>query len=247
MEFVERTKAPAKNNKNYYSKENPFYPSYVDNCTWYCWGRQLELGVDPLLLKQKLPTSNAENWYHDTTFEKCKFPRVGDIGCYKGGVYHKSSDGPGHVFTVEEVFDNGDIRISESGTNMKFKTRVIKPPYKYYLATNYKYTFEGFIHIQDYDLKWEVGNYKALKSKYLRTSPEVANNKYKWKKLTNNGKSNCTKDALGYAKTIIGNIYKFLEFKYDKKGNIWGKTTNGKNGFLWICVRDDTGDQMKKV
>lgn len=108
--------------------------------------------------------------------------------------------------------------------------------------TDYAYGRKMLTPLQE----WNVGNYKTLYSKYLRTTPEVKNNKYKWKNLTNNGKNNCTKDALGYAKTKVGSIYKLLAFAYDKKGNIWGKTTNGKS-FLWICVCDDTGYQAVEV
>ena len=76
MKFEERKKAPTKTNKNYYSKDNPFYPTYVDNCTWYAWGRQLELGVEWVELKEKLPTSAAENWVHDTSIQYAKYQEL---------------------------------------------------------------------------------------------------------------------------------------------------------------------------
>lgn len=244
MEFIERTKAPAKNNKSYYGKENIFYPNYVDNCTWYAWGRQLELGVDFLTLMVNLPTSNAENWYKETSFQKCSFARVGDIGCYKCGKYHKASDGAGHVFIVEKVYDDKSIDISESGVNMKFKTRHLKYPYKYYLKSKYEYTFEGFIHIQDYDDPYFIndGVYKTLKQKYVRTTPEVANNKVKYKSLPNSVKSGCNKTALGYARYKKDTILHLNEFRYDNKGNLWGRNNN-----YWLCVKDDSGKQVKKV
>lgn len=242
MQFVERTKAPAKNNKNYYSTENPFYPDFVNNCTWYAWGRQLELGVPVKELLDKLPTSNAENWSHDTKYPVFSFPRVGDIGCYKGGKYHKASDGPGHVFVVEEVYDDGSILISESGTNMKFQTRKIKPPYKYYLKSKYKYTFEGFIHVRDYDSEWVEANYKTLKQKYVRTSPKVDNNKVKYSKLPPAAKINCNKGVNGYARFKKGVALHLIDFEYDNEGNIWGKNNN-----YWLCVKDKTGKQVKKI
>lgn len=247
MEFVERTTAPKKDNKCYYSKDNPLYPEFTNNCTWYSWGRQEELGVPIKELKEKLPISCAENWYHDTKFPKFDFARVGDIGCYECGKLHHKADGMGHVFQVEKVYPDRSIDITDSGTKMKFHKMHLKYPYKYPYKSEYKYTFKGFIHTQDYDIDWEVGNYKALKEKYLRTSPKVDNNKYKYKNLTNNGKNNCVKDKLGYAKTKLYAIFKLIEFAYDDKGNIWGKTTNGKNGFLWICVCDSTGSQVKKI
>ena len=39
----------------------------------------------------------------------------------------------GHVAIVEHVYPDLTILISESGPKMKFKTRKLKPPYKYYL------------------------------------------------------------------------------------------------------------------
>lgn len=244
MKFVERKKAPAKSDKNWYSKKNPFYPSFVDNCTWYCWGRQLELGVPEAELKKKLPTSNAENWYKDTGFEKSQVARVGDIGVYHCGKYHKASDGAGHVFTVERVYENKSIDISESGSNMKFQFRHIAYPYKYYLNSKYKYTFDGFIHIQDYEQSgWLPGDYITLKQKYLRTSPEVkTTNKVKYKNLTTNAKAKCIKDSLGYARYKIGVKINIKEFKYDNKGNLWGRTNT-----LWVCVQDSTGNQVKQA
>lgn len=247
MNFVPRTEAPNKANIYYYSSSNPFYPKYVDNCTWYAWGRELELGIDPKELKKKLPTSNAENWFNDSTFEKHSYPSEGDIGCYRAGKLHYSKDGAGHVFVVEYVYADGSIMISESGTKMKFKTRIIKPPYKYYLSsTNAKnYVFEGFIHLQDYvQDEWiEDCNYKLLFQKYLRKTPEVkANNKCLWVNLNENAKKKCIKDKLGYARYKIGSTVNIKEFQYDKKGNLWGRTNT-----LWFCVHDSTGNQVKKV
>jgi len=242
MKFEKRITAPTKTNKNYYSKNNPFYPTYVDNCTWYAWGRQLELGVPWEELYDKLPTSNAENWAHDTKYPVYNFPRVGDIGCYECGKLHHKADGVGHVFVVEHVYDDGRILISESGANMKFQTRIIKPPYKYYLKSNYKYTFKGFIHIRDYDSEWVEGNYKTLKQKYVRKTPQVTTNKVKYNKLPASMKMNCNKTATGYARYKKGVILHLTEFTYDNKGNIWGKNNN-----YWLCVKDETGKQVKSL
>lgn len=246
MEFKERKTAPSKDNKNYYSKSNSFYPSFVDNCTWYCWGRQLELGVPKAELSKKLPTSNAENWYKDTSYEKRNYASIGDIIVYSAGKGHYAKDGEGHVAIVEYVYDNGNLMISESGTNMKFQTRIIKPPYNFYLNVKNKknYKLDGFIHLRDYDeTKWIVGDYTLLYNKYLRTSPEVKpNNKYKWKNLTPTAKDKCIKDKLGYARYKVGAKINIKEFKYDKKGNLWGRTNT-----LWLCVEDKSGNQVKKA
>lgn len=248
--FVSRTDAPKKNNLNYYSKLNTFYPTYNDNCTWYCWGRQLELGTTKTELSKNLPTSNAENWFNDTKYGKYSYPRVGDIVCYRAGKRHYSKDGAGHVATVEYVYANGDILISESGTSMKFKTRILKPPYKFYLNVKNKnnYVLEGFIHIKDYITdSWELGKYKFLFDKYVRTSPEVIqSNKMKYNSLNDTMKENCKKDKLGYAKYKAGKTITFVEFKYDIKGNLWGRR-KGTNTDTWYCVCDSTGNQVIKV
>lgn len=248
MEFKPRTKAPEKTNKFYYTKENPLI-DFINNCTWYCWGRQLELGVNRTQLINKLPQSNAENWFNDTKYPKFSYPRVGDIGCYRAGKYHYAKDGQGHVFIVEEVYGDGSILISESGTNMKFKTRVLKPPYKFYLNVKNKknYVFEGFIHIQDYDRPtWQPGNYKLLYQKYLRKTPEVINgeinNKCLYKNLNANAKKKCTKDKQGYAKYKVGAEINIKKFTTDSLGNVWGRTNT-----LWVCVQDSSGNQVKKV
>ena len=243
MQFTERTSAPAKTNKNYYSDKNPFYSKYVNNCTWYCWGRQLELGVKEASLKKNLPTSNAENWYHYTGFEKSSKPHVGDIIAYSAGKRHHAADGEGHVAIVERVYTNGNIFISESGSNMKFKTRTLKPPYKFYLNVKHKsnYKLDGFIHIQDYEEKWLEGNYITNKEKYVRKTPEVTSkNKVKYKVLSD--KTFYVKDKLGYAKFKKSVELYLSEFKKDKKGNIWGKYN-----IYWICVEDSSGDQVRKV
>jgi hypothetical protein len=93
------------------------------------------------------------------------------------------------------------------------------------------------------DSNWELGDYMLKYHKYLRSSPEVkASNKVKYKNLTKNAKEKCIKDTLGYAKYKIGAIVNIKEFKYDNKGNLWGRTNT-----LWLCVEDSSGKQVKKL
>lgn len=89
---------------------------------------------------------------------------------------------------------------------------------------------------------WKAGDYKLLKEKYLRKSPEVASNKVKYKNLTANAKAKCFQDPIGYARYKIGAIINIKEFTEDKKKYIWGRTNT-----LWVCVYDNTGDQVEKV
>lgn len=105
-------------------------------------------------------------------------------------------------------------------------------PLPYVLGT---LTFEG--------TKWEKGKeYITLYGKCARTSPKVAVNKAKYKNLKETIKYKFVKDSLGYAKYKIGVTIVLNEFKKDSKGNTWGRT-----GSLWLCVNDETGDQVKKL
>lgn len=244
-EFKQRKLQPKKDNKYYYSKSNPEYPKWVDECTWYAYGRELECGVPESEMKKKCPTTNAENWWKDTKFDKRVLAELGDIGVYSCGKRHKAADGMGHVFVVEEVFSDNSIRITESGHNMKFQSRIIKYPYKYYLKKNgYTYTFDGFVHPQDYDNRYFVpGYYKVVISKYIRTSAGVlSKNKAKYKDLPKELQNMCTKTKSGYAKLKKGLTIYTDEFKYSDNGNQWCRIDN-----YWICNRDTTGYQIKKV
>ena len=244
MEFKSRKLQPKKDNKNYYSKLNPEYPKWVDECTWYAFGRELEIGISESEMKKKCPTTNAENWYKDSKFEKRVLPELGDILVYSCGKRHHSSDGMGHVAVVEEVFEDNSIRITESGHNMKFQTRKIKYPYKYYLKSQYKYTLDGFVHPQDYDNRYfKLGvYYKSKISKFIRLSVGVSNNKAKYNDLPKELKVLCNKVAGGYAKLKVGAKIIPTEFKYDNKGYQWCKIFG-----YWICNRDNTGYQIIKV
>ena len=191
---------------------------------------------------KKIPKSNAENWYNDTKFEKRTFPAPGDVLCYSSGEIHDKKDGMGHVAIVEHVYPDLTILLSESGPNMKFKTRKVKPPYKYYIKSNVDHKLDGFIHSREYSnvFEWIKGDYTVLNNKYLRSTPEVSNNKVEWKNLTSNAKTKTYPDN-GFARYKKGAIINIKEFVADKKGNIWGRTNQ-----LWLCVQDKTGYQVKK-
>lgn len=244
MEFKSRKLQPKKDNKNYYSKLNPEYPKFIDECTWYAFGRELEIGVPESEMKKKCPTTNAENWYKDSKFDKRVLPELGDILVYSCGKRHHASDGMGHVAIVEDIREDNAIRITESGHNMKFQSRWVKYPYKYYLKSQYKYTLDGFVHPQDYDNRYfKLGIlYKAKISKYIRLSVGVSNNKAKYNDLPKELKLLCNKVSGGYAKLKVGAKIIPTEFKYDNKGYQWCKIFG-----YWICNRDNTGYQIIKV
>ena len=129
-----------------------------------------------------------------------------------------------------------------SGTHLHFqidkgsKTTAIDP-------TDYAYGIKELEGLSKSQTIWEENrDYKVLYQKYVRTSPKVSTNKYKWKNLNPNAKAKCDKDKLGYAKYKIGAEINIKAFANDSKGNIWGRTNT-----LWLCVHDSTGDQVVKI
>lgn len=244
MKFIKRTTAPTKDNK-YYGKPDPYISAGLGmfqldgNCTDYAWCRYRECQED-MNGSKKLPTSAASRFWDDAVKKKTlktgNVAKLGAIACFKG-----------HLAFVEDIIGE-NIRYSASGyTKLKltryiFKMKTIKKGGSW----NGKKLL-GYIYnpIEFEDDKWDDGKYITLKKKYLRTSPEVNNNKYKYKKLTNTGKKNCDNIG-GYARTKTGVVLGLDSFSYDKDGNIWGRTTSGKD-YVWICVKDKNGNQVEKV
>lgn len=86
--------------------------------------------------------------------------------------------------------------------------------------------------------------YTFIKSKYMRRTPIVADNKIKYRDLYEATRKKCTKDALGYAKTKVNSEFRLSKFQDDYKGNVWGMY-KGKYSNVWFCVYDSTGYQVK--
>lgn len=127
----------------------------LPNCVGYVIGRIIEnLGYLP----KNTPNCNAEDWFGWTKdgFKRGQTPKVGAAICWRRGKTFCSADGCGHVAMVEEVFENGDILISESayrephGATNWFPNWRMKRLTK---ASNYYeyagYTFQGFIYYSD--------------------------------------------------------------------------------------------------
>ena len=143
--YTPRLTAPALNDLNFINYTYGGYnhcmvidnnTGYVmPNCTGYCWGRWLELGVTNCLLS----TGNATNWYGHTSdgYQRGSYPQLGAVACWSGG-----SGGEGHVAIVEDINTSG-VLVSESAYNgYMFRTNT-------YPANMAKtgYTFQGFIYI----------------------------------------------------------------------------------------------------
>lgn len=96
---------------------------------------------------------------------------------------------------------------------------------------------------RNFDNIWTVGTYITLKSKYIRTSPEVKTNNYiKVKECKPSIKPKLTSDnPNAKAKFKVGVDIEITGFSTDGKGNLWGKLENS-----WVCVSDKTGNQVRK-
>lgn len=244
MEFVKRTCVPDRDNK-YYNKPKAYSSPNLNmwvlggNCTDYAWCRyrECQLNMDG---SKHLPTSAASRFWDDalkkSTLKTSNIAQIGAIACFKN-----------HLAFVEDIMGE-NILYSASGytknplTRYLFKTKWIKKGGSWNGKKLLGYILNP---VKFDDEKWEEGNYLILYKKYVRTSPEVANNKYKYKKLTKTGKENCT-NVNGYARTKTNIVMKFDTFAIDKKGNRWGRTTSGKD-FVWICVKDKNGNQVEKI
>ncbi|MBK1986088.1 CHAP domain-containing protein [Sphaerospermopsis aphanizomenoides BCCUSP55] len=116
----------------YTSPQNPFVNSYTvngqyhdGNCTWYAYGRMLQLGYQQSTLNTML--GNAGTW--DNTAGNgasiSTTPQVGSIALWEAGVNGAGS--VGHVAVVERINTDGTITISESnwGSPQRYSTRTI--------------------------------------------------------------------------------------------------------------------------
>nr|DAG68990.1 MAG TPA: LYSK, ENDOLYSIN, PEPTIDOGLYCAN, PROTEASE [Caudoviricetes sp.] len=113
--------------------------SVLANCTGYVHGRWMELGNTSV--EYDLSSGNANTYYgYADGYERGQEPRLGAILCLGGGGY-------GHVAIVEEIFDNGDIMVSESNYG-----RAVFEYVRRYAADGYKRAggsvggFQGFIY-----------------------------------------------------------------------------------------------------
>lgn len=249
MKFKERTEAPVKTNK-YYCKPDPFIEAGYGmfqlggNCTDYSWCRWRESQED-INASDKLPTCNAGGWLSKAKkrgFKTGNTAKLGAIAVYKK---KNTTNNEGHVAFVEKI--GKTITYSSSGYNKDKNKRYIWKTKKLKDGDNWSTSliFQGYIY-PDIDFvpnEWVEGIYLTLKQKYVRTTPEVSSsNKVKYNKLNSSLRIICNKSATGYARFKKGVRLYISDFKYDKKGNLWGKTD-----CYWICVKDDSGNQVKLV
>lgn len=135
----------------YWYEGNPFHlAGYgMPNCTTYAWGRFWEIsdladGEKDYSDKPTLPTGDAGEWFGDVEdYETGEEPKLGAVICWSD-----DSGGAGHVAIVEEIDEDGNITVSQSGwgSSKLFWTSTI------YKEDGYSYpgkTFQGFIYNPD--------------------------------------------------------------------------------------------------
>lgn len=155
---------------------------------------------------------------------------------HTGIVYKVDSN---YVYTIEGntssesgvIANGGCVRCKKYALNYKYIYGYGRPKYK---------VEETKITSKDFKPK----DYTFIKSKYMRRTPIVADNKIKYKDLALATRNKCNKDALGYAKTKINSVFYLSKFQDDYKGNVWGMY-KGKYSNVWFCVYDSTGYQVK--
>ena len=179
LDFTPRLTTPAANNKAYINVEyggknhailgNPkgrvVKGSVLPNCTGYVHGRVIELiGDDSMLCR-----GNAENYWDYTQdgFERGQTPIVGAIGCVRGGKAGDSSDGPGHVFTVEDINSHGDILKGDSGwSGTKQNGRYFRT--EWLRRVNGTYAFSGNKRFQGFIYPWKPNKITVIKNGVYR-------------------------------------------------------------------------------
>lgn len=190
-EFKPRLTAPEADNKNYFSKENPYvrdgYP--MPNCTPYGMGRFHEAHGIWLPCRH-----NAEDWVKEAEakgFEISNTPVLGSIAVWKVGKIGDGNDGAGHVCSVEILKTNLDFTGSNSGWfETKYADITQDPKYKklfFYLqtfkasngyawtgSTGKKYELVGFILPKKKDIE-PRGIYKTTGSLHLRSDAGKGN------------------------------------------------------------------------
>lgn len=131
----------------------------LPNCTSWAWGRAYEImGEEPLRF-----SGDAGNWWNNYTkeelevagYSKSQIPTYGAIACWQD---LKDPTSMGHVAIVEDIDEDGNITISESG----YQTWDLRPSYfnvqkriaggDYTLRDGTTYKFVGYIGLPKYGL-----------------------------------------------------------------------------------------------
>jgi surface antigen len=248
--FEKRLTQPDKSNKYYNSNINPFVSSGYGmfqnggNCTAYAYGRFYEL----IGSKPKLSTRNAENWWgHNDGYQRGQTPKLGAVVCWRKGQAGNSSDGAGHVAVVEEIYENGDILISNSSwKGYLFKTKRYTKASNYTNGLSSSFKFQGFIYTpiefeeEKPKPKYTTGDYVTLTDMKVRAG---AGTEYRWKKvkeLTTDGKRNATSNN-PEANAVYKKGTVFTALEIIENNGTWARTPSG-----YICIQGKKDTYCKK-
>ncbi len=125
-----------------YDNSNPFYPSYVGQCTWYAYGRAYQI----LGSKPNLSTRGAQYWFEynksNGIYAYGTQPKVNSIVCWR-------NNSAGHVAVVDKVYSDGTIYISEywGSSDRKLHQRRINPA-TYKSSKHGTYSLQGYIYLR---------------------------------------------------------------------------------------------------
>ena len=113
------------------------------NCVGYVTGRMNEeTNEGKMLFLGSMNACSIFDYCKKHGLETGTTPRVGAIGCYKGG-----SDKLGHVFATEEVYNENKILKSESQHNyFIFKTKKVSKGTDGNWGMGSSYKFQGFVY-----------------------------------------------------------------------------------------------------
>lgn len=237
MIFYQRNVAPLKSNK-YYELPDPFITSGFGmfnnggNCTDYGYCRYREAQQD-MSASNKLPTSNAYNWYEEAKrrgFKVGTTPKIGAIA-----VFGDPKKKKGHIAFVEDVLNGYVLYSSSAWKKYIFKTKKLKIG----AAWGIGYPLIGYIYPnvefeEDLPIK---GDYKVISPRYVRVG---AGTEYRIKKvseLTKDGQKHCVNTKkTAQAQYKSGTIFTNLMTVKAKNGSIWAKTPSG-----YVCLISSKG------
>lgn len=223
--FTKRTTAPSTTDKNWinvnYGGKNHALTisrstgSVLPNCTGYCHGRWLELGLP----ENKLCLYNADQYFGYTRdgFTRGQTPKLGAIVCWK------CAGKMGHVAVVEEIYSDGTILASQSNYGgTKFYTKRFNPN-----TWPSGYVFQGYIYSPiDFENGGSGVGTPVARDKY-RNQIEIVATTLRARSSPTTSK---TDNVLGVVNTGIFNVYA----NETADGYVW---TNIEEG-VWIATKE---------
>lgn len=155
--FVPRLTCPSTTDKDFINYQNGGHATAIvidkktgfvlPNCVGWFNGRWVQLLGSKV--NWNIPCCNAEDCYDYAKshgFKVGSTPKLGAGIVWRKGKTHNEADGCGHIATVEKIYSNGDIEVSQSayGGKMFYTSRITKAS-GYYFANGY--TLVGFIYL----------------------------------------------------------------------------------------------------